>query len=352
MAFDWGRSYKTEWSLVPVNPGTWEGYEEVPRLKEFKLKTSGTGKAPTIQSGSFTVDDVDMSPGWYKIVAKLISADGTTVTTPISTMAYESDGSTRDYGVDTVIMNGQSVLYPASEQHLEIGEFVPKHSDGAEWCRRMLAHCTPAPVVVDDEGFTIDRYYVFDEGTSYLEAVWKILDAANWVIRIDGNGIIHLHEKSSIDPDFEMQQEQLSIFQPGIERALDLSSVPNVYKAKYNGEKVAVINDDPDSLTSTITRAFIKDVVDTDPIFLNGETLEHYANRMLESASTVVRQYSYTREVWAEMQPFDLVYYNIPGTFTGNARVISQSYTSQANGGLIINEIVGEEIKLWTAPTA
>lgn len=352
MTFDWGHSYRTEWKLVPIDPKTWEGYEDVPRLKEFKLKTNSSGKAPTIQSGSFSVDDVEVSPGWYRIVAKMIGADGTTTTIPISTMAYESDGSTNDYGIDSTTMTGQSVLYPAANQHIEIGDFIPKHSDGAEWCRDRLAHCTPAPVVIDSGSFRVERNYVFDSGTSYLEAVWKLLDSASWVIRIDGDGVVHLRKKSTIVPDFEMTQQQLSIFKPGIDRTMDLSAVPNLYKVRYNGRRAVAVNDDPNSISSSVSRMYVKDVIDTDPILLDGETIEHYANRMLEEQSTLIRQYSYNREIWAEFQPFDLVYYNIPGVFTANARVISQSYSSQKNGGLSINEVVGEEVKLWTAPTA
>lgn len=349
MTFDWFKSYNTDWEVFPVEHKGWVQQPPIGGVKSFRLNVNGDDDIPMLQSGAISLDVLNNEPpiGWYRVVGRMISSTGDTDYHPFLTMLFESDSSSFNYGLKTMAMTGRSVLYPANTTHMQSGEYIAKGENGAEWCRRALSRCTPAPVIIESgQSFSLNRNYVFDSGTSYLKAVWEILDSAKWVIQVDGLGIITLKPKSkTVVVRFE--EETLSLFQPGVDYEKDLGSVPNVYYAEYNGQRARAVNSDPNSIVSTVNRGYVKDVIDTDPKLINGESLDHYVNRRLEEESTVIQTYSYTREVWEDVYPFDLAYYNIPGIYTGEARILTQAFDA-TDGGIQIQEVCGEEVKLWT----
>lgn len=347
MAFDWFRSYTTEWQLVPIDPKAWVEETPLTMVKSFRFSANADDDVPLLQSGSMTIDTLeeDPPPGWYKIKAKFHAPTGEVVYQPFGVLVCESSDYKYDYSIGTVTMPGKSVLFPAKSHYMRNGEYIPRGSSGPEWCRRILGECTPAPVVIDDgQDFTVNRNYVFDSKTSRIKAVWQILDAGKWVIQIDGNGIIHLKPKPK-EPVARFENDALSLFTPGLDRNTNVVDVPNVYICNYGNRRVRIVNNDPDSIVSTVSRGYERQVVDNDPVLTNGEDIEHYAMRMLEAESTLVRTYSYTREIWEDLAPFDLAYFNIPA-YTGEARILSQSFDT-SEGGIKIDEIVGEEVKLW-----
>ena len=350
MAIDWFRSYTTEWEVVPIDSRGWVAESPLAGVKSFRLATNGDADVPLIQSGSMTLDilDEELPVGWYHVRGRMVSPTGDLELYPLFTMLFESNDITYDYNIGTMSMIGKSVLHPVNTNHMENGEYIPKGTNGAEWCRRILGKCTPAPVVIDgDERFTLNRNYVFDSGTSYLKAVWQVLDAAKWVIQIDGYGVITLLPKPKY-PEHRFENEALSLFKPDFGKNTEIMDIPNVYVAHYNGRRSRIENNDPESMVSTTVRGYTKDEIDTDPMPINGEDLDHYCSRQLEDLSTVIRTYTYTREVWEDVLIYDKVYINKPGVFTGEARVLSQSFDC-SNNGVQIQEVVGEEVKLWRA---
>ena len=350
MAVDWIGNYLIEWQVNKIDPASWTIGASVGGVKSFKFNTNGMDDVPLLQSGSITMDSEtgDIENGWYQIVGKMIGQNGDVSLVPLFSMLMESDTTNFDYGIGSGTLNGKSVLYPVNKNHMQVGEFLPKGSDGAEWCRRMIGRFTPAPVSIEAESnFTLNRHFVFDSNTSYLKAVWSVLDAAGWVIRIDGSGNIKLGPKPST-PTTRFEREALGLFTPGIDRTLETSDVPNAYYAYYNGEKGSAENRDPDSIVSIPRRGYINDVVDTDPKLINGETIDHYCTRMLRENSVLMRTYTYSRSAFEPIYPFDMVYINVPGVFNGDARILTQAYSFE-NKRLTIQEMVGEEVRLWQA---
>lgn len=352
MSLDWMRGYRTEWLLRSIDPRTWSGIGATWKLKSFKVVNSGEGEVPLLQSGSMTVvvdqQDVDKLDGWYQLFVTLVGGTGME-SLALATMLFESSSTKYDFSVGEAQLKGQSVLKPCADRHMEDGEFIPKDVNGAEWCRKVLARSTPAPVVIDKGKFKVSRNYVFDSGTSYLKAVWTILSSAGWVMRVTGDGTIHLCAKRSImEPSLTLDRPTMAVISPGVNYVKDVSEVPNLYFASFNGEIATARNNAKSSSVSIRNRGYTKDVVDTDPVLIDGESLDHYAKRKLEESSVVIKKYTYTREMLSEVCPFDVVRVNIPGIYMGNARVISQNVSCSDKGGLTIEETVGEEVRLWT----
>lgn len=334
--------------MIPVDVSTWQGTEPISGVKSIKVVNKANDEVPKIQSGSISVvipEGERFPTGWYRIEMVGYDGSGSATRLELATLLFEQSSGKNDYGVETVSVSGQSVLKPVEDLHMRNGSYIEKYSNGAEWCLNMLMDSTPAPVVLDDpKGFVVDRYFVFDASTSVLKAVWKILDSAGWVLQIDGDGTIHILDKPK-GFEVEFGRENLRYIKPGISYDEDVSDIPNVYKARLGGQYVEVVNDDPDSITSTVSRNYVKDVMETDPVPIDGETLQHYAERMLEESSTVYKTYDYDRDGFFDIKVFDNVFWNIPNVHTGLMRVLEQTITCEQ--GISFQERCGEELKLW-----
>ena len=341
--------YTASLRVVPISVKTWEGTGTLTGVKTFKVVSKVTDQIPKIQSASMSIvlpEGERFEGGWHRAEALLQDGIGNSELVYLGTILFEATSGVNDYGVETVTVKGQSVLKPAEDTHMKRGSYIPKGTNGADWVLDILSRSTPAPVILDDPaGFTIDRYYVFDGGTSVLKAVWNMLDAAGWVLQIYGDGTIHILKKPR-EWKVEYGRENLRYIKPAISYDKDYSEVPNYYYARLGTQSAEVTNDDKDSPVSVLNRTYVKDVVDLDPVPIDGETMDHYVGRKLEVASTVLETYDIEREWMGDIYPFDNVYWNIPAVHTGPMRVLEQTVTFDQ--GLVFEEKCGEEVKLWT----
>lgn len=340
--------YVSSWRVVPIDVHTWEGTESLEGVKSIKVVNKATDDVPKLQSGTITLDlpaGERFQNGWYRLQMSGYDGTGSATLVDVATLLFEQTSGKNNYNVEDVSVKGQSVLKPVEDKHMRYGSYIAKYENGAQWCRNILSEYTPAPVYLDDEaGFIVDRYYVFEGETSCLKAVWKILDSAGWILQIHGDGSIHILKKPE---DFEVEygRENLRYIKPGISYDEDISNVPNVYYARLNGVSAEARNEDPDSPTSIQNRTYIKDVVELDPVPINGETVEHYVNRRLEEESTIYKTYDYQHVGLFDTHVFDNVYWNIPSVHTGKMRILEQTIT--CSQGMEFEERCGEEIKLW-----
>ena len=342
--------YTASCRIVPINVKTWEGTGTLTGVKSVKVVSRITDQVPKIQSASMTIvlpEGERFPGGWYRVEAVLSDGTGSTELIRLGTLLFDSTSGINDYGVETVSVKGQSVLKPVEDAHLKKGSYIPKNANGADWVLDVLSKATPAPVILDDEnGFTVDRYYVFDGGTSCLKAVWNILDSAGWVLQIHGDGSIHVLKKPK-KCKVEYGRDNLRFVKPAISYDSDVTEVPKYYFARLNAQSAEVTNDDPDSEVSVVRRTYVKDVVDLDPIPVDGESLDHYVVRRLEEESVILETYDLERDyLEKDVYPFDNVYWNIPTVHTGAMRLLEQTVTFDQ--GLLYEEKYGKEVRLWT----
>ena len=351
MSTDWSSHYTTGYAVYEVNPDTWLDGDEVAGLVSVDISTDATDDTPMLETASFTFE-MDISHddfnGWYRLVA-YVKQRNVTERYPLTTQLLESEGDNVSYGISTIKISGSSVLKPASDREMLPGTYVPAKSNGIDYITNLLEDCVPAPIVVEGSGFVLDDYLTFSSGTTYLKAIWMILDTANWCMQLDGNGVIYLRPKPD-DPEFVFDRSATNILQDKIARTLDRSSVINQYIAiEADGKEEIAENTDPLSPVSIPYRnGRIVNKVDTSVKKIDGETLWGYARRKLEEASTVVRTYTYTREYIPGLYPFDIIKASLPNTgFSGDLRILSQKIS--CGESISVSETAGEEIKEFVA---
>ncbi len=342
---DWTRGYTARWRVCRVDPRTWADGDELPGFVGAKVEHTDQGDAPLIDSGSLELvtDGSGFEIGYYRLTM-VAEQGGATERADIATLWCEASGGSFNAGTDTLDIEGRSVLWPASVALMPRGSYAPMGADGASWAAARLREVLAAPVELNG-GFTLSSWVVFDDGTSVLEAAWAVLRAGGYTIRIDGDGTVRIGPMPT-EPALVLDEARSRLLAPSVAHSIDWSSVPNRYVAIEGTRLAMVINDDPESPTSTASRGYRRDALDTSPSRVNGESLEAYAARKLEEASTVLDVRTYSREWWPGVQCGDIVRGSIATVgMDGDLRVTKQSV--ECGMGAQVTEEAGMEVVAW-----
>lgn len=345
---DWTSSYSAVWRAFVVNSATWADGEQIAGIASAQVTRDGTGDAPMLESGSITLDHAvgDDFGECYVRLAMTATQDGGAQRVDVCTLRCLSTGGNVHHGHDEMTLTGQSVLLPASKRSLwSCGRtYAPQGADGAEWAYGVLRDVLHAPVVLAGS-FTLDDHVVFDAGDSVLKAVWAVLKAGNHVLSIAGNGTVTIQPLPT-QPALSLDKAHAALLGTTMGHELDWSEVPNVYSVVVDEGEWSATNDDADSVTSTVSRGYVADVVDTAPTRVNGETYAQYAERMLAEQSTVLDTRTYTREWWPDVAPNSIVRGSMPSVLLdGDMRV--QTQTLACGRGITVTEKSAREVRSW-----
>lgn len=143
---------------------------------------------------------------------------------------------------------------------------------------------------------TLSRTIEWSPGTEKYEVVNDLLKMMNYTpIHVDEHGFFVSYKyRSPADrsPDYKYADDIRSVMFPNAEEELDLFNVPNVFTVvRTNAEEEplvsTVINDNPDSPTSTVNRG--RSIVDHREIddIANQEALDAYTKRIAFESSQV-----------------------------------------------------------------
>lgn len=339
---DFTRPYTASWRVMRLDEDTWQGVYELPGAVSATISRDCTDAVPMLESASVEVDlDTGFEEGWHRIEA-VCKQDGGSEVVPLATVLLTEGSGTYTGNLRTATLDGSSVLQPAADEKFDHGSYAPKGADGAMIAARLLSSVTPAPVETIG-GFTLSDNIVYDLGSSYLEGVWKVLDSAGWCIRIAEDGTVRICERPS-SPQEGFPVIAPDIVLPEISYESGITAVPNVYVAIDGELSAEAVNSDPSSPTSTVSRGRRIVTVDSSPSRIGGESLESYARRRLMEERTVMSmKYSYQREYFPGIVPFDLLRVQLPDAgVDGELRVITQSIV--LTQGIEVGETAGIEV--------
>lgn len=335
---DWNKSYSASWRFFRVNRDTWADGEQVYGIDSVDVTRTANGEL--LESGSMEVTG-SIEPDYYRAVMTAEQA-GEVVRVDVATLLFDVTGGERDHGVEVRNMEGFSVLYPASVTSIITGEYAPANVDGAQYAGKLLAGAINAPVEVEGS-FILNQHVVHEFGSSVLEAVWDVLNAGNFIIQIDGRGVVHIKPKPK-DPVLILGSNNMRTLLNGVSYSTDISKIPNRYVVITENNRTVAINNDPTSSVSVVSRGYCVDEVDESPEPINGETLPEYARRKLLEMSVVKEEKNYTREYAPNVDLYCIVRGSIRG-LEGDMRIESQ--TLECGTGITVSEKAVREVSVW-----
>lgn len=352
VSVDWSDSMEQTFEYYEVDPNTWKDIKPLQMVKSCSIKRDDG----TDTLGSATIDINDTLGECYVRVYLIIRQNGGTFKFTLGTFLVQTPSSSYDGKNRNVSMDCYTPLLELKENPPPLGFALLKNDNIMKQAYMIVRDNCRAPVVETTLDKTLQDNFVAEPNEKWLNYISDLIAQAKYKLALDEEGRILFAPKQKIDelqPIWTYNDDNSSILYPEVSMQHDLYGIPNVVEVvcstgvqEYTAR---VVNDDPNSPTSTINRGREILYRETDPNlpgFPSEEQIDEYAKNLLETLSSVEYQISYTHG-YCPVRVGDAVRLNYKraGLNGIKAKVISQSI--KCENGCSVSETAVFTKKLW-----
>jgi hypothetical protein len=253
-------------------------------------------------------------------------------------------------------MDAYTPLLELKENQPPLGYSISKGENIMNMASAIASENTRAPVVPPRCFERLFNDFVASTNDTWISFLIDLIANAKYTFGLDELGrVIFLpkQDTASLQPIWSYNDDNSSILYPELEMDHDLYGIPNVVEVIYsNGSDFyysKVVNDDPNSPLSTISRGREIPYRVTDPNLIGDPTesqIDEYAKQLLRDLSTVEYTVTYTHG-YCPVRLGDCVRLNYKkaGLVDVKAKVIYQSITGKT--GCSVTEKAVFTAKLW-----
>ena len=349
---DWLSSMEQTYEYYIVDPGTWKDKQLITNVKSATINRDSD--AETL--GSATIDITESVGECYIRIYLITNQNGVKEKHPLGTFLVQTPSSSFDGKVREVSMDAYTPLLELKEKQPPIGYYVPKGVDVLTRAYELAQENTRAPVVKTDGVAPLVSDFVAATEDTELSYINDLVSSVKYKFAIDEMGRILFapeQDTDSLQAVWTYNDDNSSILYPDLTMEHDLYGIPNVVEVIYsNGSNqyyCKVINDDPNSPTSTVRRG--REIVHrvTDPGFTgipSEREVKEYAEKLLRELSTIEYTITYTHG-YCPVRLGDCIRldYTRAGMTNVKAKVISQSIKCEP--GCPVTEKAVFTKKLW-----
>lgn len=348
---DWLQSMQQTYEYYIVDPGTWKDIKLLTTVKSSTINRDES--AETL--GSASIDLTESIGECYVRIYLVTVQNGVTERHPLGTFLVQTPSYSYNGKIKSVTVDAYTPLLELKENPPPIGYFIPKGSNIMSTAAKLTADHVRAPVVAASHDKTLEDDFVSNTDDTWMSFTNDLIASAKYGFSLDELGrILYAPQQNvaSLQPVWTYDDSNSSILLPDISMDRDLYGVPNVVEVVYsNGYKnyeARVINDDPNSPISTVTRGreIIHRVINPEIGYASSKQVEDYAKQQLESLSTLEYKVSYTHG-YCPVRLGDCVRLNYKkaGITNVKAKVIKQSI--KCTPGCQVSETAVFTTKLW-----
>lgn len=298
---NWSSSMKQTYEYYKVDPTTWSNQEKIDNVISADIKRDSGND--TKGSASYKVSS-DL--GELYIRTYLITTQNRVVERhPLGTHLCQTTGDEFDGKRKNITLDGYSPLVELKEKHPPIGYAIAKNQNILDVASRLVRENVRAPVISGRDDTTLSQSFVANLDDTWFSFISDLLYYAWYELDVDEMGRVifsPIVDTNSLQPVWVYNDDNSSIIQPDLTIDRDLYGIPNVLEVIYSREDGAVlyskvVNDDPDSPISTVSRG--REVVTriTDPDIYGTPTqayLDDYAKSQLKQLSALEYTLTYT----------------------------------------------------------
>jgi hypothetical protein len=355
---DWNSSMTKTYEYYVVDPDTWKDTKKLDVVKSCSITRDI--EAETL--GSASIDITELVGECYIRVYLVAIQNGITEKHPLGTFLVQTPSSTFNGKVRTVTMDAYTPLLELKEKYPPIGYSLLKGTDIMDIAYRSVRELARAPVVKtecsdQDYAYLLDNF-VSNPSESWMIFLRDLISNAKYMFDLDEMSRIIFAPKqdtTTLQPVFTFTDDNSSILLPELTMDHDLYGIPNVVEVVCsNGSTnhyARVVNDDPNSPTSTVSRG--REIVhrETSPDLIGNnpsvKQIESYAENLLKEMSTVEYTITYTHGYHPRVRPGVCVCldYARAGISSVKAKVISQTIKCTPSG--LVTEKAIFTNKLW-----
>lgn len=349
---DWTNSMRQSFEYYIVDPITWGDGKKLDNVKSCTISRDSTVET----LGSATIDVTESVGECYIRIYLITVQNGLTEKHPLGTFLVQTPSSTFNGKIRDVSMDAYTPLIELKEKQPSIGYSLLKGSNIMEYAYLTTRENVRAPVVKTECSETLNSDFVANEDENWIRYNSDLIANAKYEYALDEMGRILFAPKqdlASLQPVYTYNDDNSSILGPEVDMVHNLYNVPNVVEVIYSNGKnyfhARVVNDDPNSPTSTVNRG--REIVyrDTNPNLIGNSTelqIQEYAETLLRTLSTVEYTITY-RHGYCPVRLGDCVRLNYSRAGLNNikAKVISQNITCKP--GCEVTEKAVFTTKLW-----
>ena len=349
---DWSKSMDQTFEYYTVDPGTWRDVKKLDTVRSCTINRDSTVET----LGSATIDIDNLVGECYVRVYLVTVQNGLTEKHPLGTFLVQTPSSKFDGKIRTVTMDAYTPLLELKENPPPFGYSILKDLNIMEYAYMLTREHVRAPVVKTECDETLFADFVANTDDTWMSFLKDLIANAKYEFGLDElSRVLFLpkQEIASLQPVKTYDDSNSSILQPEISMEHDLYGIPNVVEVVYSKNGLyyhaRVVNDDPNSPTSTINRG--REIIHrvTNPESLGNPTknqIDVYAERLLKELSSVEYIVTYTHG-YCPVRLGDCVRLNYSRADLNGikAKVISQSIKCEP--GCQVTEKAAFTVKLW-----
>lgn len=238
-----------------------------------------------------------------------------------------------DQSIDGVLTTNSfqcySVLKPAQDVPLPPGWYAPVGTDSEDLIRELLKDTGIPDDMITFYGNppSLTEALIAEENENKLSMAELIISAIKYFMVILGDGSLVLYPmETQMDDEAVFDYILNDVLETQVKINRDWYNCPNVFRAISGDAYAVAIDDDPDSIFSTISRGREIWAQETNCDLNENESIGEYASRRLKELQMVYTTVSYTRRFWPDLYPLSYIRLHYPQQgIVGRYRIMSQT---------------------------
>ena len=352
MEIDWSESMEQSFEYYEVDPNTWKDIRKIENVKSCSIDRDES--SDTLGSASISI--VDTLGETYIRAYLLIRQNGNNFRVTLGTFLVQTPSSDFDGKNRNVTMDCYTPLLELKENPPPLGYTLMKGENIMERAYEICRENCRAPVVETKLEKVLEANFVSNTDDKWLVFLQDLLAQAKYKFYLDEEGKIlfaPIQKLEQLKPVWTFNDDNSSILYPDINLEHDLYGIPNVVEVVCStGTEMytaRIVNDDPNSPTSTVNRGREILYRETSPNIQgipSVEQINEYAEALLEELSSVEYQVSY-KHGYCPVRVGDCVRLNYERADLKDvkAKVISQSINCETSCS--VDETAVFTRKLW-----
>lgn len=349
---DWLSSMQQTFEYYIVDPKTWKDIELIDTVKSSTIQRDA--EAETL--GSATIDMTESVGESYIRIYLITIQNGLREKHPLGTFLVQTPSLSFNGRLQNISVDAYTPLIELKESPPPLGYSILKNSNVMDFAYRLARERARAPVVKTECNTLLGMNFTASTDDTWLTFLSDLIANAKYNFALDEMGRILLspyQDTASLQPVWTYNDDNSSILYPEISVDRDLYGIPNVVEVIHsNGAGyyfVRAVNDDPNSVTSTVNRGreIIHRVNNPDLVGKPTESqVKDYANQLLRELSVLEYTVTYTHG-YCSVRLGDCVRLNYAraGITNIKAKVISQ--TIKCEPGCPVTEKAVFTTRLW-----
>lgn len=329
---DWTKSMQRTYEYYIVDPLTWKDTKQIDTVKSCTIQRDS--EVQTL--GSAEINITESTGECYIRIYLVTIQNGIRERHPLGTFLVQTPSQSFDGKITDISLDAYTPLLELKENPPTIGYSILKNENIMDWAYRLVREKARAPVIEPKCTETLYSDFVSNTDDTWLTFLTDLIANANYEFGLDElSRILFLpkQDTASLQPVWTFDDGNSSILYPDFSTSHDLYGIPNVVEVVYSSDDAKyysrIVNDDPNSVISTVNRGREITYRVTNPE-ISGiptqEQIDQYAKQTLRNLSTLEYTVTYTHG-YCPVRVGDCVRldYQRAGIINTKAKVTSQS---------------------------